>query len=183
MLSKALIFNAVLLFFGFVLHATASPLAETSLQTRTLGKRYEGTPSGKLGDGGPDTSDYQSDSDIAAAYVAPNGAFVFFSGIKDSQAPYQFSQTLSPPGSILRGAFTKGFVTRGKPQRSQQWFQDFWTARPGILLTRLLRLVILFISWGNSMARSMIAVFGRGLNYRHFLRGHQDYACRLYEFR
>ncbi|KAL2055058.1 hypothetical protein ABVK25_004880 [Lepraria finkii] len=140
MLYKALIFNAVLLFFGFVLHATASPLAEASLQSRTLGKRYEGAPSGKLGDGGPDTSDYQSDSDIAAAYVAPNGAFVFFSGILDSQAPYQFSQTLSPPGSILRGAFTKGFVTRGKPQRSLQWFQDFWTARPDILLTRLLRL-------------------------------------------
>ena len=125
MLSKAMIFNAIFLFLGILLQATASPLAETSLQTRTLGKRYEGTPSGKLGDGGPDTSDYQSDSDIAAAYVAPNGAFVFFSGIQDSQAPYQFSQTLSPPGSILRGAFTKGFVTRGKPQRSLQWFQDF----------------------------------------------------------
>ena len=130
-LSKAAIFNALFLLLGVLLQATASPLAETSLQTRHLTKRYEGSPSGKLTDpsnggaGGPDTSDYQSDSDIAAAYIAPNGAFVFFSGIADSQAPYQFAQTLSPQGAILRGAFPKGFISRGKPQRSSQWFQDF----------------------------------------------------------
>ena len=130
-LSKAAIFNTLLLLLGFFLHATASPLAETSLQTRALDKRYEGSPSGKLtdanngGPGGPDSTDYQSDDDIAAAYVAPGGPFVFFSGIQDSQAPYNFAQTLSPQGSILRGAFSRGFVTRGKPQRSKQWFQDF----------------------------------------------------------
>ena len=130
-LSKAAILGIVVLCLGLLLQTNASPLASTSLAPRDLVRRYEGSPSGKLtgpdngGDGGPDTSDYQSDDEIAAAYVAPNGAFVFFSGIGSSQAPYQFAQTLSPTGAILRAAFPKGFITRGKPQRSQQWFQDF----------------------------------------------------------
>ena len=130
-LFKLAIFNFIFIFLGLLLQVNASPVADTSVNTRDLIKRYEGSPSGKLtdpnngGNGGPDTSDYQSDSDIAAAYVAPSGAFIFFSGIGSSQAPYDFSQTLSPTGAILRAAFTKGFVTRGKPQRSQQWFQDF----------------------------------------------------------
>ena len=129
--SKLAIFNIIFLCLKFLLQANASPVAGTSFQTGDLVKRYEGSPSGKLtnpdngGDGGPDTSDYQSDDQIAAAYVAPGGPFIFFSGIGSSQAPYDFSQTLDPKGAILRAAFTKGFVTRGKPQRSQQWFQDF----------------------------------------------------------
>ena len=130
-LAKFAIFNIIFLCLGFLLQINASPVADISSHTRDLVKRYQGSPSGKLtdpnngGEGGPDSSDYQSDDDIAAAYVAPGGPFIFFSGIGTSQAPYDFSQTLDPKGAILRAAFTKGFVTRGKPQRSQQWFQDF----------------------------------------------------------
>ena len=130
-LSNVAVFSFIFFCLSFFLHTTASPLAETSLQDRDLVKRYSGSPSGKLtdpdngGDGGPDTSDYQSDDEIAAAYTAPSGALVFFSGIGSSQEPYNFAQTLSPAGAILRGAFPKGFITRGKPQRSAQWFQDF----------------------------------------------------------
>lgn len=114
-----------------MLPTLGSPLGETSLNTRDLVRRYEGSPSGKLtnpdngGEGGPDTSDYESDDDIKGAYTAPSGALVFFSGIGSSQEPYNFAQTLDPKGAILRGAFPKGFITRGKPARSQQWFQDF----------------------------------------------------------
>ena len=125
--------NILTLFLGVLLSSTffqsttiASPIAgTTSLETRDLVKRYSGTPSGKIGDGGPDTSDYPSDKDIAAAYVAPSGPFVFFSGIEDSQAPYEFAQSTNNGAVILRGAFPKGYITRGKPQRSEQWFKDF----------------------------------------------------------
>ena len=122
-MSTLLIFLCLCL--GAFLQATASPLAVTSLESSSLVKRYEGDPSGKVGNGGPDASDYQDDNQIATAFTVPEGPFVFFSGIGDSQAPYNFAQTLDPKGAILRSTFTKGLITRGKPQRSEQWFQDF----------------------------------------------------------
>ena len=105
----------------------------SSLEPSNLGKRYEGTPSGKVGDGGPDTSDYETDTQIAAAFNAPEGSLVFFSGIGLSQAPYNFAQGLNPRGAILRGAFPRGFITRKSPQRSAQWWQDFLDRTSGYL--------------------------------------------------
>lgn len=112
--------------------AIASPLTDSVDNVRTLVKRYEGSPSGKIGDGGPDTSDYPSDDDIRAAYIAPSGPSVFFSGIGDSQVPYNFAQSLNNGAVILRGAFPKGYITQGKPKRSIQWFQDFLDRVSGI---------------------------------------------------
>ena len=71
----------------FPTRALASPIAGTeSVHVHHLIKRYQGTPApkGDTGDG-PAETDYPSDADIAAAFVAPKGAFVFFSGIQDSQ--------------------------------------------------------------------------------------------------
>lgn len=124
-LFKPTLLTLLVFCLSIFLQVTASPLAVTSLKPQDLVKRYEGTPSGKQKPGGPDTSDYNTDAEIAAAFTAPPGPFVFFSGIGDSQAPYNFAQTLSPAGAILRNTFTNGFITKGKPQRSEQWFQDF----------------------------------------------------------
>lgn len=89
---KPAVFNVLTLFLSLFLSATflpkaalSSPIAgPTSLELRNLVKRYSGSPSGKIGNTGPDTSDYPSDQDIAKAYKAPSGPFVFFSGIADS---------------------------------------------------------------------------------------------------
>ena len=117
------------------LQVAASPLTVTSLELQDLVKRYEGKPSGKQkGPGGPDTSDYNTDAEIAAAFTAPSGPFVFFSGISNSQAPYNFAQTLNPPGAILRNTFPNGFITLGKPARSDQWFQDFLDRASGVFV-------------------------------------------------
>ena len=124
-LSKPALLTLLAFCLNIFLQVTTSPLAATSLEPQDLVKRYEGTPAGRRGPGGPDTSDYNTDAEIAAAFTAPSGPFVFFSGISDSQAPYQFAQSLDPAGAILRNAFTNGFVTKGKPRRSQQWFLDF----------------------------------------------------------
>jgi len=130
---KPAVLNLLTLFLGVFLSATflpkaalSSPIAGiTSLEVRDLVKRYSGSPSGKIGDGPPDTSDYPSDQDIANAYQAPSGPFVFFSGIGDSQKPFEFASSLNNGAVILRGAFPKGYITKGKPRKSEQWFQDF----------------------------------------------------------
>lgn len=136
--------NIFALYLGILLSASffrstalASPIAETSaLEPHDLFKRYSGTPSGpdpKFNDGG-DTSDYPSDSDITAAFIAPSGAFVFFSNIGDSQAPFNYANNELKNGAvILRGAYPKGYVTRGKnPKRSGKWFLDFLDRISGV---------------------------------------------------
>lgn len=130
-LSKPTLLTLLAVCLSIFLQAAASPLAVTSLEPHDLVKRYLGTPSpkdgtgGPDGPGGPDTSPYNTDAEIAAAFTAPSGPFVFFSGISDSQAPYNFAQTLNPPGAILRKTFPDGFVTLGKPKRGKQWFLNF----------------------------------------------------------
>ncbi|KAL9099815.1 MAG: hypothetical protein Q9163_004738 [Psora crenata] len=62
------------------------------------------------------------------AYVKPKGSLVFFSNVDPTDA-YKFSQTLSRPGAILRGAFLKAFVSRSK--RSDEWLQDFFDRASG----------------------------------------------------
>ena len=118
--------------------ALASPIAGTSaLEPHDLFKRYSGTPTGpdpkNSNDGGP-TSDYPSDSDITKAFIPPSGAFVFFSGIGDSQAPFNYATNELKNGAvILRGAYPKGFVSRGKnPKRSAKWFLDFLDRISGV---------------------------------------------------
>lgn len=131
---KPAVFNLLTIFLGVFLSATflpqaalSSPIAgTTSLELRDLVKRYSGSPSGKIGDGGPDTSDYPSDQDIADKFIKPSGPFVFFSGIQDSQAPYNFAESLKNGAKILRGAFPKGYITQGKPKKSSEWLQDFF---------------------------------------------------------
>ena len=133
-LSKSSLVPAIVLGFATLLStgllpstALAAPVIETSLASRSFGRlveRYSGKASGKIGDGGPSDTDYPSDDDINGAYIAPSGPFIFFSGIGDSQKPYEFSQTM-PGSTILRGAFPKGYVTKGKPKRSGQWWVDF----------------------------------------------------------
>lgn len=124
-LSKPTLLTLLAFCLSIFLQVTASPLAVSSLEPQDLVKRYKGTPSEKEDPGGPETSDYSTDAEIAAAFTAPSGSFVFFSGISNSQAPYGFAQTLSPRGVILRNTFPDGFISRGKPPRSKQWFQNF----------------------------------------------------------
>lgn len=132
---------ALLLVFGLLLNTHANPIKDISIKPREEPvKLYEGTPRGKRtgindgGPGGPALTDYPHDADIEAVYHPPSGPFVFFSGIGSSQAPYEFSQTLSPKGSILRDAFGEGkYVSRGRnPTRSKQWFGDFCDRISGI---------------------------------------------------
>lgn len=131
--SNSTVFNLLILCLGIFLSADyfqptvlASPIAEVnSLELRDLVKRYSGTPSGKLGNGGPADSDYPSDDEINQAYTAPSGPFVFYSGIGSSEEPYEFAKSLDNGAVILRGAFTKGYITQGSPKKSKEWFQDF----------------------------------------------------------
>lgn len=142
--SKPAIFNILTLCIGIILHALsfqstalASPVAENSVQVQSLVKRYSGSPSPKQGDGGPDVSDYPSDDEIRAAFIAPSGPFIFFSGLPNpqtNQAPYDFSQTI-PGGTILRNAFPKSYINKRfkpGPQRSDQWYQNFLDRVSGI---------------------------------------------------
>ena len=135
-LSKPTLLTLLAVCLRIFLQVAASPLAVTSLKPQDLVKRYEGTPSPKdpAIPGGPDTSPYETDAEIAAAFKAPSGPFVFFSGISNSQAPYNFAKTLNPPGAILRNTFPNGFVTLGKPSRGGQWFQNFLDRASGVFV-------------------------------------------------
>ncbi|KAL9130676.1 MAG: hypothetical protein Q9217_001203 [Psora testacea] len=142
--SRPALLNILTLCFGIILHtvlfqstALAFPLAENSLLSPGLEKRYSGTPAPKEGDGGPETSDYPSDEEIRAAFIPPAGPFVFFSGLPDpqtNQAPYKFSQTI-PGAQILRNTFPRSYVNRRykpNPERSMEWYQNFLDRVSGI---------------------------------------------------
>jgi len=135
--SKPVVLNILTVFFGLLLQtvlfqstALASPLAETSLSSRGLEKRFEGTPAPKDGDGGPADSDYPSNDDIAKAFIPPSGPYIFFSGLPNpqtNQKPYEFSKTLDG-AKIIRNAFPKTYLNmrfKPGPMRSQEWYQNF----------------------------------------------------------
>ena len=123
----------------------ASPIAETSVNERSLlRKRYSGTPSGKVGSGGPDSSDYPSDDDIRNNYVSPNGPSVFFSAIgPDSTPAYNFAQ--SKGGVIFRQAFTSKFTI--KAGHSDQWYQDFADRFSGVFAEKASGDVYVVSNW------------------------------------
>lgn len=140
--SKPTLLNILTLCFGIVFlfcsTALASPLTENSLSSRVLERRYDQSKiAPKDGDTGPATSDYPSDDDIRAAFIAPAGAFVFFSGLPNpqtNQAPFKFSQTMQG-ATILRNAFPKSYINRRfkpNPERSIEWYQNFLDRISGI---------------------------------------------------
>lgn len=101
----------------------------TDVHERGLVKRYTGDPSPKKGDG-PDTSDYPTDDEIRAAYIAPSGPSVFFSMIPSdyggpnqggSNVAYKFAQSIG--GVIFRGTFPKKYTNMNG--RSAAWYQNF----------------------------------------------------------
>ncbi|KAI4200168.1 MAG: hypothetical protein LQ350_004129 [Teloschistes chrysophthalmus] len=134
--SKSIVFNLLILCLGILLSADY-------FQSTVLASPITGTPSGKQGAGGPDTSDYPPDKDLESDFVNPSGPFVFFSGIGDSQKPYEFANSLNNGAVILRGAFPKGYVSRGgvtkKPLRSTQWLQDFFDRASGVFADKAVK--------------------------------------------
>ena len=133
-----LLLFALFQFIAFQSTALASPLTENSISLRSLGKRYyDKKISPKNGDNGPATSDYPTDDEICAAFIAPQGPFVFFSGLAKPQmnkAPYEFSQTIDG-ATILRNAFPKSYINRRykpNPERSLEWYQNFLDRASGI---------------------------------------------------
>ena len=133
-----LLLFALFQFIAFQSTALASPLAENSISSRSLGKRYyDKRISPKDGTTGPATSDYPNDDEIRAAFIAPQGPFVFFSGLPNpqtNQKPYEFSQTIDG-ATILRNAFPKSYINRRykpNPERSAEWYQNFLDRASGI---------------------------------------------------
>lgn len=139
---KPALLDILTLCFGIIFlfrsTAFASPLAGNPLFSKALEKRYDQSNiAPKDGTTGPGTSDYPSDDDINAAFIAPAGAFVFFSGLPNpqtNQAPYQFSQTL-PGAAILRNAFPKSYINqrfKPNPERSSEWYQNYLDRVSGV---------------------------------------------------
>ncbi|KAF2727347.1 hypothetical protein EJ04DRAFT_595306 [Polyplosphaeria fusca] len=93
-----------------------------------LAKRYSGTPAGKLGDGGPDTTDYPSDDEIRSVIMNVEGPFIFFSQIGPSVPAYDFARSIG--GAGIRQAFPIGWCSQNG--RSSQWLQDFWDRGSGV---------------------------------------------------
>lgn len=126
------------IFFLFRSTALASPLIESSLSSRVLERRYHQTKiSSKLGDTGPATSDYPSDDEINAAFIAPAGPFIFYSGLPEpdkNKAPLQFAQTMQG-ATTARNAFPKSYVDqrfKPDPARSIEWYENFLDRLSGI---------------------------------------------------
>ncbi|MCJ1423559.1 hypothetical protein MMC29_001443 [Sticta canariensis] len=135
-LSKPALMKTLTLCFGIFLlfrsTALASPLVENSISSRGLERRYDQTNiSPKFGDTGPATSDYPSDDEINAAFIAPAGPFVFF---PVCPTPKQFAQTMQD-ATILRMAYPKSYVNqrfKPNPARSIEWYQNFLDRLSGI---------------------------------------------------
>lgn len=143
-------FNLVLTlsFYSLLLQYTiASPLSGSSVEARDLVKRYSGTPSGKVGSGGPDTSDYPNNDAIRSDYTNPNGPFVFFSQIGDSTPAFNFAQ--SKGGVIFRQAFSKKFTVQNG--RSTQWYQDFADRFSGVFAEKASGDVYLVSTWNYQL--------------------------------
>ena len=133
-----LLLFALFQFIAFQSTALASPLAENSISLPSLDKRYyDKKIAGKEGDTGPATSDYPTDDEIRAAFVAPSGPYVFFSGLPNpttNQKPYEFSQTIDG-ATILRNTFPKSYINqqwKPNPKRSDEWYQNFLDRASGI---------------------------------------------------
>jgi hypothetical protein len=108
----------------------SSPVPEPPT-TRSLSKRYYSDKlTGKVGNG-PDTSDYDSDDAIRAAYDSkgPTGPTVFFSTIGDTRIAEDFAGQVG--GFIFRGAYPDGYPKRNK--HSKGWYQNFADRFSGVL--------------------------------------------------
>ena len=124
------VFSFLLTFLLYQQFTLASPVSETSLvkTPQALAKRYKGAPSGKIGAGGPDISDYPDDDEIRNAFIQANVPLVFFSQLEDSIPASDFAESIG--GVICRGAYPESFTT--KNGRSDQWYLDFCDRFSGI---------------------------------------------------
>ena len=126
----------LLLLFALALSSVASALPSANSHALAVGrlvKHYSGAPSGKVGTGGPATSDYPTDEEIRNSFHnGTNSPFVFFSQIVDSTPAYYFAQ--SKGGAIFRQAYPPKYTTQQK--RSKAWFQDFADRFSGIFAER-----------------------------------------------
>ncbi|KAI0132943.1 hypothetical protein BJ170DRAFT_730966 [Xylariales sp. AK1849] len=116
---------------------------KNSNTAHSLAKRYSGKPSGKVGTGGPATSDYPSDDQIRSAFTNPSGPYVFFAQIGDSTTAYNFAQ--SKGGNIFRQAFPRGYTNENK--RSAQWHQDFADRFSGVFAEKASGDVYVVSTW------------------------------------
>ncbi|KAK2802248.1 hypothetical protein FQN50_007429 [Emmonsiellopsis sp. PD_5] len=142
--------SIITLLVGFLLQssffqhgALASPIED--LHARELAKRYTGTPSGKIGNGGPDTSDYPSDDDIRSAYIDTS---VFFAQIGDSDPAYRFAKD-EVGGNIFRGNFPSKWTNRNG--RSKEWYQDFADRFSGVFAEKASREVFFVAPWDEEI--------------------------------
>ena len=143
-------FNLILTFSFYSLllqYTIASPLSGSLVEARDLVKRYSGTPSGKEGSDGPNTSDYPNDDTIRSEYQTPNGPSVFFSQIGDSTPAYNFAQ--SKGGVIFRQAFSNKFTVKNR--RSEQWYQDFADRFSGVFAEKASGDVYLVSNWNDQV--------------------------------
>ncbi len=118
-----LLFLGILQVTLFGQSAVASPLTE--INPRDDVNPYRGLIAGKIGDGGPETSDYPDDNAIRDNFITPTGSFVFFSGIPNSQPASNFAQSLKNHSVTYHDAFPPQFVKHTTPANSTQWFQDY----------------------------------------------------------